>query len=113
MSLKLTDRSERNLAQGVSAYDQFFSLYTLITKDQNFRGLSLARNVKHGAVPAQPKQSDKAVPAQRLRMPAVTWAAIRDTFISPAHFTKPERWPLPEGPYTKGWLIAPCRIFYH
>ena len=38
-------------------------------------------------------------------------AAIRDPFISPVHLTKPERWPLPEGPCTKGWLIAPSRIF--
>ena len=48
----------------------------------------------------------KTVPARRLRMPAVAQTAICDLFISPAHLTKPERWPLPEGPYTKGWLTA-------
>ena len=39
-------------------------------------------------------------------MPVVTLAAIPDPFISPTQFTKPERRPLPEGPYTKGWFIA-------
>ena len=29
-------------------------------------------------------------------------AAIRDPFISPAHLTKPERWPLPEGSIYEG-----------
>ena len=37
----------------------------------------------------------------------MTLAAIRDPFISPAHLTRPERWHLPEGTYTNGWLIAP------
>ena len=59
----------------------------------------------------QTKRPDKAVSAQRLRTPAVTQAAIRDPFISPAHLTKPEGWPLLEGPYTKGRLISLCRNF--
>ena len=67
-------------------------------KNQNIRVLPL------------PLCLDNAVPAQRLRLPAITEAAIRDPFISPAHHTKPERWPLPEGQYTV-WLIASCRIF--
>ena len=44
-------------------------------------------------------------------MPAVTYAAIRDPFISPAHHTKRERWSLPEGPYTKGGLLRHVAIF--
>ena len=34
------------------------------------------------------------------------FVAIRDSFISPAHLTKPERWLLPEGQCRKRWLIA-------
>ena len=32
----------------------------------------------------------------------MTQATIRDPFISPAHLTKPERWPLPEGSIYEG-----------
>ena len=66
------------------------------------RVLPLARNAKHGAgsVP------DNVVTAQRLPLPAVIDAAIRDPFISTTHRAKRSaglcRW----GPYTKGWLIA-------
>ena len=55
--------------------------------------LPLARNVKHG----RRLCSDNAVSAQKLRLIAVTWAATLDPFISPAHLTRLERWPLPEG----------------
>ena len=48
--------------------------------------------------------SDKAVPAQRLPMPAVT--LVCDPFSSPRSAGL-----CPRGLYTKGWLIAPCRIF--
>ena len=44
-------------------------------------------------------------------MPAVTYSAIRDSFISPAHRTKPERRPLPEGSYTKGGVFRHVAIF--
>ena len=53
--------------------------------------------------------SDKAFPPQRLRLPAVTRAAIRDSFNSPAHLAKPECRPLPEGFICKGvayWAMS-------
>ena len=38
-------------------------------------------------------------------------AAIRDALISPPHLTKPERWPLPEGPLRRGGLLHNVAIF--
>ena len=37
-------------------------------------------------------------------------AANRDPFISLAHLTEPERWPLLEVPYTKRWLLRHVAI---
>ena len=46
--------------------------------------------------------SDNVVPAHRLRMPAVTYAAICDLFIISAHLTELECCPLPEGSRYEG-----------
>ena len=55
--LKRLDRAEQNLSQGVSSCDLIFrNIPTLITKNQNFRVLPLARNVMYGAESVQTKQ---------------------------------------------------------
>ena len=56
ISVKRTDKSERNLGTRGLSIGPNFTQYSLITNDQNFRALPLTRNVKHRAGSVQTKQ---------------------------------------------------------
>ena len=85
ISLRRTDRSERNLGtRGLSMWPNF-SWYTLITKNQNFGVLPLARNVKHGAGSVQTKHLPRKGYGRQ------PWLRLRSAIHSSAPPTLPNR----------------------
>ena len=94
----LTDQ-DKNWAQGFSACELCFFLIHLIKKNYWLLMLSME--------PALLRQCISL----RLRLPAVTYTAIRNPFISPAHLTKPERWHLPYGSINEGVVYCAMSHF--
>ena len=80
ISFKRTDRSERNFAEGVSAFDlSFCNILLKQKKNQSFRVLPLARNVKHGAGSVQRMQFPRKCYGCQ------PWLGLRSVIHSSAH----------------------------